>query len=139
MTASDRLLEKRLSQSLDEIIQDEKRTGPNKTKKRFSPQRKEATKPYKLKKQGFKQNSSSGSTRVFVGNLAYSVAWQNLKDIMKEHIAVPAFVEVFTDEQGRSKGCGIIEFENARDAHRAISQLQDYVIDGRPIFLREVV
>lgn len=47
-------------------------------------------------------------------------------------------VEVFEDYNGRSKGCGIVEFGNVEDAQRAITELNDTELEGRKIFVREV-
>ena len=40
---------------------------------------------------------------------------------------------------GRSKGCGIVEYETAQEALNAISQLSDKELMGRPTFIREVL
>jgi len=37
----------------------------------------------------------------------------------------------------RSKGCGLVTFQNARDAANAIKQLHDTDLNGRLIFVRE--
>ena len=46
--------------------------------------------------------------------------------------------EVFADFNGRSKGCGIVEYSNPEDAQRAIAELNDTELEGRKIFVREV-
>lgn len=46
-------------------------------------------------------------------------------------------VDVLTDASGRSKGCALVEFADAGSALRAIDNLQDVEIDGRPIWVRE--
>lgn len=38
---------------------------------------------------------------------------------------------------GRSKGCGVVEYQNADDARAAIRKLNDVVLMGRPVFVRE--
>ncbi len=42
-----------------------------------------------------------------------------------------------TNDDGRSKGCGIVVYQNSRDAARAVRELQNSVLQGRPIFVRE--
>ena len=52
------------------------------------------------------------NSKVYVGNLAWAVSWQDLKDHMRgtgEALNV-AHVEVLTDSSGRSKGCAIVEY-----------------------------
>jgi RNA recognition motif-containing protein len=86
--------------------------------------------------------SSSGmgggdpSHRVYVGNLAYEVAWQDLKDHMRNAGDVLR-AEVMTMHDGRSKGCGIVEYAHADGASRAIAELNDTELMGRKIFVRE--
>jgi len=75
-------------------------------------------------------------SRLYIGNLAYSTSWQRLKDHFKEAGNV-VYADVFRDSDGRSKGCGIVEFETPEDAAEAVKKLHDSKLDGRPIFVRE--
>ena len=45
--------------------------------------------------------------------------------------------DVLEGSDGRSKGCGIIEFADPRDAARAMDTLNDSELKGRMIFVRE--
>ncbi|GJD12853.1 Uncharacterized RNA-binding protein [Galdieria sulphuraria] len=74
--------------------------------------------------------------RVFVGNLSYRTPWQILKDHMRQAGSVIR-AEVFLDSLGRSAGCGVVEFETEELAQMAIAKLNDSILDGRPIFVRE--
>ncbi|KAJ6252241.1 RNA-binding protein [Anaeramoeba flamelloides] len=76
------------------------------------------------------------TNRLYVGNLAYSVSWQDLKDYMRNAGNV-TYTKVLTDYYGYSKGCGIVEFETVEDAKNAVSELNDTELQGRRIFLRE--
>jgi len=76
------------------------------------------------------------TNRLFVGNLSYGVAWQDLKDLFAT-IGPVAYADVMRMHDGRSKGCGIVEFVNADDARLAIERLQDASLRGRNIFIRE--
>ena len=78
----------------------------------------------------------SQSKRVYVGNLSWDVAWQDLKDHMRTAGDVQ-YSEVMTDHDGRSKGCGIVEFTTAEGAKEAIEKLNDTELKGRMIFVRE--
>jgi len=80
---------------------------------------------------------ASESKRCYVGNLSYKTSWQDLKDHFRSAGKV-VYSNVMTEQgTGRSKGCGIVEFETAREAARAIETLHDSELDGRPIFVRE--
>jgi RNA recognition motif-containing protein len=73
---------------------------------------------------------------VYVGNIAWRVSWQDLKDHFRE-IGEPTYAEVFYDGDGRSKGCGVIEFQSIGEAEQAIKKMTDTKLKGRPIFVRE--
>merc|ERR1719384_2295901 len=78
---------------------------------------------------------SGGGSSVYVGNLAYETSWQDLKDHMRQAGNVDQ-ANILQDG-GRSKGCGIVAYQNPLDAARAIRELQNSVLHGRPIFVRE--
>ena len=48
-----------------------------------------------------------------------------------------SFAEVMNEADGRSKGCGIVEFSTAEKAKEAIETLKDSDLNGRMIFVRE--
>lgn len=73
---------------------------------------------------------------IYVGNLAYETSWQDLKDHMRQAGNVDQ-ANVLENANGRSKGCGIVVYQNSRDAQRAIRELQNSVLHNRPIFIRE--
>lgn len=75
-------------------------------------------------------------TRVYVGNLSWDTRWQGLKDHMQGAGEV-VHAEVFTDSSGRSAGCGIVEFQSQSDSANAIKTMNDTMLDGRAIFVRE--
>ncbi|CAG9465155.1 unnamed protein product [Pedinophyceae sp. YPF-701] len=74
--------------------------------------------------------------RIYVGNLSWSTTWQGLKDYFKE-VGSVKYAEVLTGHDGRSKGCGIVEFEQPEEAARAIRELNDTEVNGRRIYVRE--
>jgi len=76
------------------------------------------------------------SNRVYVGNLSWSTSWQDLKDHMRDAGDVQ-YAKVLQDRDGRSKGCGIVEFTTVEGAADAIEKLTDTELKGRKIFVRE--
>lgn len=84
----------------------------------------------------FTPGAQSQSRRVYVGNLSWDVRWQDLKDHMREAGEV-LHAEVICESNGRSKGCGIVEFATASEAQEAITKLTDSELKGRMIFVRE--
>ncbi|ANB15462.1 Hrb1p [Sugiyamaella lignohabitans] len=74
--------------------------------------------------------------RVYVGNLAYDVRWQQLKDFMKQAGDVVR-ADVLIGPNGRSKGCGIVEYATADEAQRAVETLNNQSLNNRLVFIRE--
>lgn len=83
--------------------------------------------------------SSAVSNRVYVGNLPWQTSWQDLKDHMRSAGGNVVYADVFLDEYGRSKGCGIVEYATREEALNAIKALNDTKIGDseRLIFVRE--
>lgn len=83
---------------------------------------------------------AEGSVRVgkrcFVGNLAWRTSWQDLKDKFRECGSV-VYANVMRDEDGRSKGWGIVEFETVDEASAAIQTLNGVEMSGRRLLVRE--
>ncbi|TYZ67181.1 hypothetical protein PybrP1_001675 [[Pythium] brassicae (nom. inval.)] len=74
--------------------------------------------------------------RVYVGNLAWNVKWQDLKDHMKQAGRV-VHADVLEEASGRSKGCGLVEYSTREEAQIAIAQLTNSMLGDRMIFVRE--
>ncbi|KAI5118546.1 hypothetical protein M0805_008486 [Coniferiporia weirii] len=79
---------------------------------------------------------SKRENRVYVGNLSYDVKYRDLMEFMRGAGEV-LFAEVLITPTGVSKGCGIVEFASQEDAQRAIRELSEVPLLGRPVFIRE--
>jgi len=76
-------------------------------------------------------------TSVFFGNLPWSTSWQDLKDHIKEAGFEPGYVDVIRDKKTRlSKGFGLANFSNSKDALACIAKLNNSDIDGRSIYVK---
>jgi len=84
-------------------------------------------------------SSASVTNRVYVGNLSWQTSWQDLKDHMRSAGGTVIHADVFLDEYGRSKGCGIVEYATREEALHSIQTLNDTKIGDseRLIFVRE--
>eukprot|EP00659_Diplonema_papillatum_P018058 gene18058-27820_t len=74
--------------------------------------------------------------RLYVGNLPYRARWQELKDYFAPCGDV-VFADVKADKNGRSAGCGIVEFKTPEEAGEAMVQMHDSEFQGRKIFVRQ--
>ncbi len=82
-----------------------------------------------------RRRKSPTGTQVFVGNLHYSVTWQQLRDVFRTYGPVlGAYIPRTRDS--RSRGYGFITFESSSDAQRAIEKLNDTELNGRRISVR---
>jgi len=69
---------------------------------------------------------------------SYDTSWQNLKDFVRETCGTSdtVHVEVMEGPDGRSKGYGIVKFGSAREASKAIRQLDERELQGRQLHVR---
>mmetsp|Transcript_12754 Transcript_12754/g.21521 ORF Transcript_12754/g.21521 Transcript_12754/m.21521 type:complete len:109 (+) Transcript_12754:2362-2688(+) len=65
-------------------------------------------------------NNKSGKVKVFVGNLPYDALETDILDFFQENRFSPSEAKLFFDDQGNSKGCGIVLFGSQADADEAI-------------------
>lgn len=76
-------------------------------------------------------------TKLYVGNLPYSVREEKLQELFSRHGAV-ANVRVIMDKfSGRSKGFGFVEMESSEEAERATAALNGTEFEGRSIVVSE--
>lgn len=70
---------------------------------------------------------------IYVGNLAYSVTEDDLKEVFAEFGEVSS-VNVITDKfSGQSKGFAFVEMPNNSEADSAIKELNEKPIKGRAV------
>lgn len=76
-------------------------------------------------------------TRLFVGNLPYSVDDQKLRDMFAELGGVETASIVTDRETGRSRGFGFVEMTSEDEARAATEKLNGQDIDGRRLTVNE--
>jgi len=75
-----------------------------------------------------RRGGDQAGCKVFVSNLPWEISWQDLKDVVRDlDVGDVLFADVFVDDEGRSKGSGIVKFADPESAQLAIEELQDYV------------
>ena len=76
-------------------------------------------------------------SKLYVGNLAYSVSNDDLQQLFSQVGQVQS-VAVITDKfSGQSKGFGFVEMTTAEEAANAIQQFNDSELKGRNIKVNE--
>jgi len=76
-------------------------------------------------------------SRLYVGNLAYSVSNSDLEELFSTMGQVQSVAVIMDKFSGQSKGFGFVEMTNAEDASKAIEQLNDTELKGRNIKVNE--
>jgi len=77
-------------------------------------------------------------TRLYVGNLPFSVDEATLRQLFEQNNRTVEEVKLITDrDTGRPRGFGFVEMANSEEAEQAISELNDYTLDGRQLRVNE--
>ena len=71
------------------------------------------------------------STQIYVGNLAYKMTEDSLRDLFEQHGEVTSVKIIKDRDTGRSKGFGFIEMAASEEAENAIKSLNDTEALGR--------
>ena len=77
--------------------------------------------------------------KLFVGNLPFSVNYDQLVAIFSPYGQVLTANIVSDRFSGRSKGFGFVEFEKDEDAMKAVDELNDSDQMGRKIVVKEAI
>ena len=73
-------------------------------------------------------------SKVYVGNLEYSVAEDEIKSFFEEKGITPKEVTVIKDKYtGRSKGFGFVEVGSEEEVQKAVETLNDQDLKGRKL------
>jgi len=75
--------------------------------------------------------------KLYVGNLAYSVTTEDLKDLFSQSGTVESVAVVSDKFSGQSKGFGFVEMADAGEAAAAIQSLDGTEFKGRNIRVNE--
>ncbi|KAJ3121384.1 hypothetical protein HK100_012404 [Physocladia obscura] len=80
---------------------------------------------------------SVAGRQLFVGNLPFSLQWQELKDIFRQDGGTVLRADIAIDNQGRSRGYGQVLMSTVDEAREAVTKLNGTEISGRVIEVRE--
>jgi RNA recognition motif-containing protein len=76
-------------------------------------------------------------TKLYVGNLSYSVSSSDLEELFGSFGAIRSAQVVMDRDTGRSKGFGFVEFNTDEEAEAAISALNGRDFKGRNLTVNE--
>jgi RNA recognition motif-containing protein len=76
------------------------------------------------------------STKLFIRNLNFDVTSENLEKLMRQAGRIVS-CEVLKTKQGKSLGCGSVEFQTLAESNNAMQLFQNHTFHGRTIQLRD--
>lgn len=74
---------------------------------------------------------------IYVGNLAFSLTEEELRDAFGAHGDVSSAKIISDRDTGRSKGFGFVEMPNDSEANSAIEAINGQELNGRPVRVNE--
>jgi len=77
------------------------------------------------------------SKRVYVANVPFDVKVDELKDLFREKVGEVVYCTIFENEDGKSRGCGLIEFHDVQTAARAIEMMHRSEFKNRELVVKE--
>jgi RNA recognition motif-containing protein len=77
------------------------------------------------------------TTRIYVGNLAYSIDNDSLREAFSAYGTVNSAQVMVDRDSGRSKGFGFVEMGSAEESQNAINGLNGNMVDGRALTVNE--
>lgn len=75
--------------------------------------------------------------RIYISNIPYDYRWQDLKDLFRRVVGSVEYVELFHDESGKARGCGIVEFKDPDNVEKALEKMNRYEVNGRELVVKE--
>ena len=77
------------------------------------------------------------SMNIYVGNLAYSLSEEELREAFAAYGEVSSVKVLMDRETGRSRGFGFVEMPNQNEAETAVSEVNGKEVGGRPLRVNE--
>lgn len=74
---------------------------------------------------------------IYVGNLSYDMSEEDLRNSFEDHGTVDSAKIIMDRESGRSKGFGFVEMPDDSEAAAAIQELNEAMVNGRPLRVNE--
>ena len=75
--------------------------------------------------------------KLYVGNLPWSIDDKALKELFSAYGEIEDYIKIKDKFSGRSKGFGFVTFANEEDAKKAIGEMHEKEVEGRPLTVSE--
>ena len=80
-------------------------------------------------------DQAQDKTKLFIGNLAYSVTNDMLNELFAQFGTVVEATVVMDKFSGRSRGFGFVKMSTEEEAQKAIEALNEQEYEGRPLMV----
>ncbi|KAH7966847.1 hypothetical protein HPB49_019881 [Dermacentor silvarum] len=84
-----------------------------------------------------RRSRAPSDRRVYVANVPFDCKWTDIKDLFRDKVGDVSYVELFEDENGKFRGCGIVELKDKASVPKAIEVLHRYEMKGRFLVVKE--
>ena len=74
---------------------------------------------------------------IYVGNLSFETNDEQLRELFAQFGQVSSASVIMDRVSGRSRGFGFIEMSDAAEAQKAIDEMNDKEVNGRPLKVNE--
>ena len=74
---------------------------------------------------------------IFVSNLPYDTKLEEIKELFSDNVGDASNVVLFSDEQNKPRGCGILEYHTEQLALMAIGKMNRWEYKGRKLVVKE--
>lgn len=75
--------------------------------------------------------------KIYVGNLPFSIDSEKFKELFSEFGDIEEAVVISDKFSGRSKGFGFVTFSEEEAAKKAIKEMNEKEVEGRPLKVNE--
>jgi RNA recognition motif-containing protein len=77
-------------------------------------------------------------SRLYVGNLPFSADEDQIRELFSQNNRTVSEVKLITDrDTGRPRGFGFVEMGSSEEAEGAVTDLNGFSMDGRPLTVNE--
>ena len=76
-------------------------------------------------------------SKVYVGNLPFSVGQEELKKLFSQFGEITEATVISDKFSGRSKGFGFVTFAKKEDAEKAVAEMNEKEVEGRALKVSE--
>lgn len=77
------------------------------------------------------------SKKIFVGNLPWSVGYEELKKLFSPFGEIEDAIVIADKDSGKSRGFGFVTFKEEESMKKAISEMNEKEVEGRKIQVNE--